>query len=83
MEKAGFGQTLIILDKGAHPWLKKKKLMLGSMVMALIIMLWDCEHKANVIKFEMEWVSETMNKMLMIAFGMYCKELGGHTGCLF
>lgn len=25
MEKAVFGQTLIILDKGTHPWLKKEK----------------------------------------------------------
>lgn len=43
--------------------------------MVLIIMLWDYEHKANVIEFEMVWVSEAMNKMLMIAFGMYCNEL--------
>lgn len=45
--------------------------------MAMIIMLWDCENKANVIEFGMERVSEAMNKMLMIAFGMYCKELWG------
>lgn len=45
--------------------------------MALIIMLCDREHKANVIEFEMQRVSEAMNKMLMIAFGMYCKELWG------
>lgn len=38
--------------------------------MALIIMLRDCENKANVIEFEMERVSEAMNKMLMIAFGI-------------
>lgn len=45
--------------------------------MAMIIMLWDCENKANVIEFGMERVSEAMNKMLMIAFGLYCKELWG------
>ncbi len=76
MEKVAFGQTLIILDKGTQPW-PKNKLMLSLPLMALIIMLWDCENKANVIEFEMEWVSEAMNKMLMIAFGMYCKELWG------
>lgn len=41
-------------------------------LMALIVMLWDCENEANVIEFEMERVSGAMNKILMIAFGMYC-----------
>lgn len=51
--------------------------MLGCPLMAVIITLWDCEHKSSVIEFEMEWISEAMNKILMIAFGMYCKELWG------
>lgn len=33
-------------------------------------MLWDCENKANVIEIEMEWVSEALYEMLMIAFGL-------------
>lgn len=45
--------------------------------MALIIMLWDYEHKANVIEGSMEGNSEAMNKILMIASGMHCKELWG------
>lgn len=41
--------------------------------MSFIIILRDSKHKANDIRFEIELVSEAMNKMLM----MYCKELWG------
>lgn len=77
MEKAIFGQTLIIPDKSINARLKerrKEKLMWSFLLMVPIVMPWDYEHQANVVEFQMERVSEAMNKMLMIAFGMYFKE---------
>ena len=50
--KLQFGQTLIILDKGVFTHAQKE--LLSFLLMAVIIMLWDCENKANVIEFEME-----------------------------